>query len=79
MLVEPGYELASEAGEEKKPGAEEDLQAVVEGVMTARRIMSRLGTDVLREVVPGGERVGLRFRARDSASRPYSLRENSGR
>ena len=39
--------------DEGTPGAEEDLQAVVEGVMTARRIMGRLGKDVVREVVPG--------------------------
>lgn len=41
--------------DEGTPGAEDDLQAVVEGVLTARRIMSRLGARVVREVVPGPE------------------------
>jgi choline dehydrogenase len=44
--------------DEGTPGADEDLDAVVEGVMTARRIMRRLG-DETRELRPG-PRVGTR-------------------
>ncbi len=33
----------------------EDLESVVEGVLTVRRIMERLGDTVIREVVPGPE------------------------
>ncbi len=40
---------------EGSPGAEEDLDAVVEGVVTVRRLMARLGGAVKREVVPGPE------------------------
>ena len=38
--------------EEGSPGWAEDLDAVVEGVLTGRRIMGRLGADA-REVLPG--------------------------
>ncbi len=40
---------------EGSPGAAEDLAAVVEGVLTVRRIMSGLGAAVKREVFPGPE------------------------
>ncbi len=36
-------------------GADEDVEAVVEGVVTARRLMATLGDVVKREVVPGPE------------------------
>ncbi len=39
--------------DEGSPGHEEDLTAVVDGVLTARRIMARLGPGATREVVPG--------------------------
>jgi choline dehydrogenase len=39
--------------DEGSPGFEEDLDAVVDGVLTARRIMGRLGHDATREVLPG--------------------------
>jgi choline dehydrogenase len=39
--------------DEGSPGYEEDLDAVVDGVLTARRIMARLGSGVSREVSPG--------------------------
>lgn len=37
------------------PGTEQDLNAVVEGVLTARRMMRWLGDKVAREVLPGPE------------------------
>ncbi len=40
---------------EGSPGADEDLAAVVEGVVTARRIMARADDVVRREVYPGPE------------------------
>jgi choline dehydrogenase len=40
---------------EGSPGAEEDLAAVVEGVVTVRRIMAGLGPKAAREIVPGPE------------------------
>ena len=39
--------------DEGSPGHEEDSTAVVDGVLTARRIMARLGPGATREVVPG--------------------------
>jgi choline dehydrogenase len=39
--------------DEGSPGHAEDLDAVVEGVLTGRRIMARLGRDSFREVLPG--------------------------
>src|SRR5208282_5882116 len=36
-------------------GGDEDLEAVVEGVVTVRRLMATLGDAVKREVVPGPE------------------------
>jgi choline dehydrogenase len=41
--------------DEGTPGFEEDVEAVVEGMLTARRIMGRLGKDTTREVSPGPE------------------------
>jgi choline dehydrogenase len=38
---------------EGSPGYAEDLDAVVDGVLTARRIMARLGAGKSREVLPG--------------------------
>jgi len=40
---------------EGSPGSEEDLAAVVEGVVTVRRIMAGVGDAVRREVYPGPE------------------------
>jgi choline dehydrogenase len=40
---------------EASAGGDEDLEAVVEGVVTVRRIMAELGAAVKREVVPGPE------------------------
>ncbi|APR78651.1 Choline dehydrogenase [Minicystis rosea] len=40
---------------EGSPGAEEDLEAVVEGVVTVRRLMARAKGLVKREIVPGPE------------------------
>jgi choline dehydrogenase len=40
---------------EASAGGDEDLEAVVEGVVTARRIMAELGAAVKREVLPGPE------------------------
>lgn len=39
--------------EEGSPGWDQDLEAVVEGVVTARRIMASAGSAVRREVLPG--------------------------
>ena len=39
--------------DEGSPGGREDLEAVVEGVVTVRRVMKRLGAEVVREVSPG--------------------------
>lgn len=41
--------------EEGSDGHEEDVQAVVEGVRTARRIMERMGDSVRREALPGSD------------------------
>jgi choline dehydrogenase len=38
---------------EGSPGFERDLDAVVEGVVTVRRVMSKLGKAVVREISPG--------------------------
>jgi choline dehydrogenase len=40
---------------EGSPGSDEDLQAVVEGVLTVRRIMAGAGAAVRREILPGPE------------------------
>jgi choline dehydrogenase len=55
--------------DEGSPGADEDLDAVIEGVHTARRIMRRLGKST-REVRPGphiGSRRDLETYVRDNA------------
>jgi choline dehydrogenase len=41
--------------DEGSPGGRDDLAAVVEGVVTVRNVMKRLGADVAREVSPGPE------------------------
>jgi choline dehydrogenase len=56
--------------DEGSPGAAEDVEAVVEGVLTARRIMGRLGSAAAREVAPGPAirtRADLRRYVRDNA------------
>lgn len=56
--------------DEGSPGAAEDVEAVVEGVLTARRIMGRLGSAAAREVTPGPAvrtRAELRRHVRDHA------------
>jgi len=56
--------------DEGSEGAAEDLEAVVEGVITARRIMARLGSAAAREVAPGPTirtRAEIRRYVRDNA------------